>query len=419
MAPEDEDFAAMLDASFAETGKRGVRSVRKGESVEGPVVQIGKDAVFVDIGTRSEGVIDRWELQDRDGNLTVKVGDRVRATVESGGERPKLVVALGRGGLNADALTLALETGSPVEGTFTKAVKAGIEVDLAGVRAFCPASQVDTAYVADLTTWEGQRYRFKVIDVRDGGRSVVVSRKAIMQDEREAASQEVLAQLEVGSEIEGSVSAIQPYGAFIDLGGVEGLVHISELGHGRVDKVEDVVSVGEKVRVRVLEIEGTRIKLSMRQGGGAATGKAEPDKIVDGKVTNVESYGVFVQTEAGTGLVPSKELVLPPGADPKRAYQTGQDVRVLVLGQDAGGKLRLSIRRVEDAEARAAFREFRGAQKKAERKGKKNVGSLGELLMSKLGDVGADIPDAAPSDEKNQTADAQPAAPRKGKRRRV
>lgn len=435
MAAEEEDFAAMLDASFAASGKRGVRSVRKGQSVEGPVVQIGKDTVFVDIGTRSEGVIDRWELQDRDGQLKVKVGDRIRATVESGGDRPKLVVALGRGGLDADALSLAVETGSPVEGTFTKAVKAGLEVDLAGVRAFCPASQVDTTYVADLATFEGQRYHFKVIDVRDGGRSVVVSRKAILQDQREAASEQVRAQLAVGSEMEGSVTAIQPYGAFVDLGGVEGLVHISELGHGRVERVEDVVSVGEKVRVRVLEIEGPRIKLSMRQGGGAAASRAEPDQIVSGKVTSVETFGVFVQTEAGSGLAATKELVLPPGADPKRAYQVGQEVRVLVLGKDAGGKLRLSIRRVEDAEARAAFREFSGAQSKAEKKRGHNVGSLGELLMSKLGDVG-DLPagpSSAPEPGKSQAAASssssagaegadQPAAAEsrpRGKRRRV
>lgn len=405
----------MLDASFADSGKETGKKLRKGQSVKGTVVQIGKDAVFVDVGTRSEGQIDRWELQDRDGNLTVSVGDPIKATVEVGGDRPKLVVALGRGGVDVAALELAAESGTPVEGTFTKAVKAGIEVDLAGTRAFCPASQVDTGYTADLSVWEGQRYQFKVIEVREGGRSVVVSRKAVLADERAAASAEIRAGLEVGAEMDGTVKTIQAYGAFVDLGGVEGLVHISELGHGRVGSVNDVVSVGEKVRVRVIGLEGDRIKLSMRQVGvpaGGGGGESKADKILDGKVVKVESFGVFVQTEAGTGLVPTKELDLPPGAAPSRSYPVDKEVRVVVLGQDPGGKLRLSIRRVEDAEARAAYREFRGEQKKKSG-GKGSMGSFGELLAGKLGDLGNAVPDQKASD-----ASAKPAKP-KGKRRRM
>jgi small subunit ribosomal protein S1 len=418
VADDDEDFAAMLDASFAEQGKRGVKKLRAGETVKGRIVQIAKEAVFVDVGTRSEGEIERRQLEDRDGQLTVSVGDEVTATVQTGGDRPVLVVSFGRGGMNTAALELAAQAGTPVEGVFQNAVKAGLEVDMGGTRAFCPASQVDTAYVADLSIWEGQRYLFKVLEVRDGGRSVIVSRKAVLMDERAAAGAEVLSNLQPGAEVEGTVTAIKNFGAFVDIGGVEGMVHISELGHGRVATVQDVVSVGEKVSVRVLAIEGERIKLSMRQVGAPPAADAKSEKIVDGTVTNVEGYGVFVSTEAGVGLVPTKELSLAPGADAKRSYPVGKEVRVVLLGTDTSGKLRLSIRRVEDAEARAQYREFRGKQKQKKSGG---VGSLGELLKARLGDIevsdaSAATPAAAPAGAPTPT---EPAKPKKGKRRRI
>lgn len=390
MSQDEEDFAAMLEASFAGGGQR-TKKLRPGAVVTGAIVAIGKDKIFVDVGTRSEGEIDRHQLETRDGELTVAVGDRVELTVVSGGDRPTLAKNLGRGAVDASSLELARDSKTPVEGTFTKAVKGGLTVDVGGVRAFCPASQVDTTYTEDISVYEGQTDNFLVIEVRDQGRSVVVSRRARIEAERAAAADQVLASLAVGQDVDGTVESIQAYGAFVNLGGVQGLIHISELGHGRVDQVSDVVSVGEQVRVRVLAIEGDgkkrRIRLSMRaldpnapaRGGG----KRKEAKILEGKVQKVESFGVFVETEEGTGLVSNRELDLPPGGDPRRAYPAGKEVRVVALPPGSDGKLRFSLRRVEEAEARQNFQAF----KKKAAKESSSLGSLGALLKEKLGDL--------------------------------
>jgi small subunit ribosomal protein S1 len=359
-------------------------------------VQIGKDAVFVDAGTRAEAEIARYELENEHGEVTVKVGDRLRAIVAEGGDRPKLVMRFSAGSGLA-GLETAFEAGAPIEGTVTKAVKAGLEVQIGKIRAFCPASHVHISFTPDISIYEGQTMQFKVLEIRDNGRSVVVSRKALLQDERAVTGRETMANLSVGQIVEGTVQAIQPYGAFIDLGGIEGLIHVSELGHGRVDRVEDVVSVGEQIQVKILSIgqtpEGaTRIGLSLRQAtqgpelpeGADSAASAKADKqVVDAEVVKVEAFGVFVETATGTGIVPTRELDLPPGGDPRRAFPVGKLVRVVPIGTDEKGRTRFSMRRVEEEEARSNYRQFRAKQGAG---GPTQVGSFGDLLKAKLDD---------------------------------
>jgi small subunit ribosomal protein S1 len=387
---DDEDFAALFEQSAKAQGPRG-KPVEAGQVVQATVIQIGRDTVFVDVGTRAEGEVERHELEDENGRLSVKVGDRIKLTVSQAGDRPKLVTRFGAGG-GIETLELALESGAPIEGTVSKAVKGGLEVQIGKLRAFCPASQVDLAYTPDIAIYEGQTLRFKVIEIRDNGRSIVVSRKALMQDERSVAGRERLASLEPGQVVEGTVQTIQSYGAFVDIGGIEGLIHISELGHGRVGSVAEVVSVGETVQVKILAIEPNptpnqppRISLSLRQatqGGAPAAADAKGPTVVDAEVVKVEPFGVFVETATGAGVVPTRELDLPPGGDPRRAFPVGKQVRVVAIGADDKGRTRYSMRRVEDAEQRANFQQFRSKQ--GEGKGKGDVGSLGELLKQKL-----------------------------------
>lgn len=387
---DDEDFAALYEQSAKTQGARG-KPVEAGQVVQATVIQIGRESVFVDVGTRAEGEIDRQELEDEHGRLTVKVGDRIKLTVSQAGDRPKLVTRFGGGG-GIEGLELAMESGSPVEGTVSKAVKGGLEVQIGKLRAFCPASQVDLNYTPDIAIYEGQSLRFKVIEIRDGGRSIVVSRKALMQDERSVAGRERLASLEPGQVIEGTVQTIQSYGAFVDIGGIEGLIHISELGHGRVGSVAEVVSVGETVQVKILAIEPSatpnqppRISLSLRQatqGGAPSASEAKGPTVLDAEVVKVEPFGVFVETATGSGVVPTRELDLPPGGDPRRAFPVGKQVRVVAIGTDEKGRPRYSMRRVEDAEQRADFQQFR--TKQGDGKGKADVGSFGDLLKSKL-----------------------------------
>ncbi|MCA9707900.1 MAG: S1 RNA-binding domain-containing protein [Myxococcales bacterium] len=441
MAHDDDDFATLFEQSMATGTAAAVPSRAKrlqaGQVVQGTVVAIGDDTVFVDVGTKAEARLDRSAVTRRDGTLEVAVGDPIKATVAHAGGRepPRLVLSYGAGSLDTAALELAVRSGTPVEGEVARAVKAGLEVDVGGVRAFCPASQVDLAYVAELEAFVGQRHFFRVLEVRDGGRSVVVSRKALLLAEREQKAAELAGRLEEGAELDGIVQSIQPYGAFVDLGGLQGLVHVSELAHGRVASPSDVVSVGESVRVKVTSIQSAasgkpkdmRISLSMKalvQPTGDEPAGSEGD-VITATVVKVESYGVVVDTPAGSGLVPNGELALPPGSDPRRAYAAGDTLDVVLQRREPGtGRLRFSARAVEEAEARQNFRQFRQNQAKGGKLGR--LGDLGRLLQ------GIELPDApapsggassaakpttspSPPSEPTQAADA----PRKGRRRRV
>ncbi len=418
MTHDDDDFAALFEASQEHSpGRRGSRKLRTGEQVEGVVVQIGRDNIFVDVGAKAEARIAREQLLDANGQLTVAVGDRLRATVKHAGGRQgaELVKNLRGGGVGVAALEMSQETGVPISGTVSKIVKAGVEVTIGGVRAFCPASQVDIGYSPSFEHMLDQSYQFKVMEVREGGRSVIVSRKAVLLDERSEQARELRTKLEVGAELQGTVRSIQPYGAFIDLGGLEGLVHISELGHGRVARVEDVVQIGERVTVRVKTIEARdgdpenlKISLTMKSGEAPAA-SGEADKVLDATVASVNQHGVFVDTELGRGLVSSRELGIPQGADPRRAFPIGKEVRVTLQHRDSNGKLRFSIRGVQAAEERANFRSF---SKESKKKSKAALGSLGDLLRGKLD--GASVP-AGPAKARQAPARATSAPTAKAK----
>lgn len=448
MANDDDDFATLFEQSMA-TGAAAAAPARSkrlkaGQVVQGTVVAIGDDTIFVDVGTKAEARLDRNAVTNAEGTLEVAVGDPIKATVAhpGGREPPRLVLSYGAGGLDTAALELAVQSGTPVEGEITRAVKAGLEVTVGGVRAFCPASQVDLAYVADLEVFVGQRHFFRVLEVREGGRSVVVSRKALLLAEREQKAADLATRLQEGAELDGIVQSIQPYGAFVDLGGLQGLVHVSEMAHSRVSSPSDVVSVGESVKVKVTSIQqgasgkpkDMRISLSMKAlvqpAAGEATGP-EPGEVITATVVKVESFGVLVDAPAGSGLVPNGELALPPGSDPRRAFSAGDTLDVVLQRREPSGRLRFSARAVEETRARQNFRQFRQSQKKGGTLGQ--LGDLGNLLK------GIELPDAPASASKadppgpaatpepsgakpaGTTADGSGEAkpPRKGRRRRV
>jgi small subunit ribosomal protein S1 len=411
MADPDDDFATLFEQSMATGAAAAPRArnaqLRAGQAVQGTIVAIDEDTVFVDVGTKAEARLERSAVVDERGQLRVRVGDPIKATVAHAGGRepPRLVLAFGSGSLDVAALELAASAGTPVEGEVRKAVKAGLEVDVGGVRAFCPASQVELGYVAELEAFVGQRHFFRVLEVRDGGRSVVVSRKALLLAEREQKAAELAGRIEVGAELDGIVQSIQPYGAFVDLGGLQGLVHVSEMAHSRVGSPSDLVSVGESVRVKITAVEASasgkpqdlRISLSMKalvqRSETDETTAAAPgaDEVLTATVVKVEGFGILVDTPTGQGLVPNAELALPPGSDPRRAYAPGDTLPVVLLRRDGGtGRLRFSAKAVEEVEARRNFRQFREDQ----RKGGKGLGSLGDLA-GKL--AGMKLPDAPAS----------------------
>lgn len=370
--------------SAGQTGT--ARRFHRGDRVTGTVIALGFDRIFVDIGAGADAWVERAELVDDSGQLRTEVGQPLRAIVvdPEHADGPHLAVTLGAGSTDLDSMREALEASLPVEGVVKAANKGGLEILIGGTRAFCPASQVEIARAEDLESYVGRKLRLKVTEVR--GHSVVVSRRALLEEERSAEQSARLATLEVGAEVTGTVTSVQRYGAFVDLGGVEGLVHVSQLANHRVDRVEDVVTPGDSVTVRVLAIEdgpdGPRVSLSIR-ALAAPSGPPATTEVLTARVTELFPSGVLVETPKGSGMVPKRELVLSPGADHRRAYPVGTELRVVLERADErSGRLTFSMKRVADAEERSNFAEYSGRSSPAESRA---VGTFGALLAKKLG----------------------------------
>jgi small subunit ribosomal protein S1 len=387
MSPKD-DFASLMEASLASDASRTRRRPAPGDLVEGTVIQIGADSVFLDIGAAADARIERAELEDGEGRVRVRVGDRFRATVvDAHGEGAVLSLAMGRGqNVDASVVELASQTGAAIEGRVSRAVKGGLEVEIGKARAFCPASQIELGFAANLEGYVGQTLEFAVLEVRDGGRSIVVSRRALLQARQGERARELESELVPGRDLEGVVVAVARRGATVDVGGVQGFVHISELSHRRVERVEDVVATGDKVQVRVLSLErgegGLNLRLSLKAlAPPAATVEPGADEVLDAVVTRLAKFGVFVDTPKGEGLVPARELGLAPGADHRRAFPVGTTFKVVLLKRDpVSGKLSFSAQSVAGVEERKNYREFSGAPSNAH-----SLGSLGDVLRKKLG----------------------------------
>jgi small subunit ribosomal protein S1 len=346
MADQDDDFAAMFAQSERDTPKAKKRP-RVGDQITGKVISVGKDAVFVDIGGKAEGVIERSEVSDPDGKLLVKIGDTIDARVvtDTGGVLT-LRVKIGRGPEARAELQQAQELGIPVEGVVTEVIKGGVAVDVAGVRGFCPASQVDVRFVDDLSVYVGQRLTFRI--TRYEPRNLVLSRRVLLEEENAKRALETRKKLEPGAVLRGKVVGFKPFGAFIDLGGIEGMLHVSELGYARVDKPEDLLSLGQEVDVAVLKIEpaakgdkaGERISLSLKALANDPWREIAATLVegtrVKGKVTRLQPFGAFVEIAPGVeGLVHISELGAGRRINhPKEVVSIGQDIEAVVLSLD-------------------------------------------------------------------------------------
>jgi small subunit ribosomal protein S1 len=394
------DFASLLAASPEGVEQRADQRLEAGQIVDAQVLEVTAQWVFVDVGSPKDGRIERVEFGDQ----PPVNGQSLRATVlNPAPDGAQLTTRLGQRGGSVDvaALQLAQQGGTPVHGEVVRAVKAGLEVKVGGVTAFCPASQVELGYASDLESYVGQSHDFKVIELRDDGRSVVLSRKQLLQDEQRVRQSEILATLKPGSDVTGVVTAIQRHGALIDLSGATGYVHISELAPHRVERVEDVLKEGEQVKARVLSVEpgdkGLRIRLSLKQLAQKMVEAPRREEILEATVSRALNHGVLVDTKKGSGFVPLKELGLPPGSDHRRACPVGKGLRVVLLSRDSkDGKLRFSAIGVAGVEERNNYKEFSQAQPRS----KQGLGNLGDLLRQKLG-----LPDAQPEPEAVDVSD--------------
>jgi small subunit ribosomal protein S1 len=342
MSEPEDDFAAML-AESERDAPRAKKRPRVGDPITGKVISIGKDAVFVDLGGKAEGVLERAQVSDPDGKLLVKLGDTIDARVvaDTGGALT-LRVKLGRGPEARAELSQAYEMGLPVEGVVTEVVKGGVAVDVAGVRGFCPASQIDVRFIDDLAIYVGQRLTFRI--TRYEPRNLVLSRRALLEEDNAKRALETRKKIEPGAVLRGKVVGFKPFGAFIDLGGIEGMLHVSELGYARVDRPEDMLSLGQEVDVAVLKIEpgdkGDRISLSLKALAtdpwrDTAATLVEGAR-VRGKITRLQPFGAFVELAPGVeGLIHISELGAGRRINhPKEVVSVGQTVETVVLSVD-------------------------------------------------------------------------------------
>ena len=353
MSEKDQDFAALL-AEFELRNPGGDRlQVRVGDTVRGRLTRIGQESAVVELaGSAGDGMIGLDELRDEDGNLTVKLGDEIEARViETMGKKGCVVLrrAMARGPEARAELTQAAELGLTVEGTVTAVNKGGVEVTVAGVRGFCPISQLDIRHVPDAAEFVGHKYQFRVTryDVDRRGANLVVSRRALLEEEARGRAEKIRSKLVVGAVLPGVVSTIKDFGAFVDLGGIEGMLHVSELGHSRTARPGDILSVGQRLDVQILRIEKTddpkrpeRISLSLksmaRDPWDDASAQFPSGTQVVGKVVRLEPFGAFVELASGVeGLVHASEL----GAGkqvrhPREVCKVGDSLTVTVLALD-------------------------------------------------------------------------------------
>jgi small subunit ribosomal protein S1 len=311
---DTEDFAAMFEASLQ------AKRIEQGQTVEGTIVAIGAEVAFVDVGGKGEATIEVAELKDADGNIEVAVGDRIKAVVVSTAGGLTLSRRLARGAATRAQLEDAFHSGLPVEGRVEKTVKGGYEVRIAGQRAFCPFSQIDTVRGSDPSTHEGKVYTFRITEYTEDGRNLVVSRRALLDEERRAAAVEVKKSIVAGAVLTGRVASLREFGAFIDLGGgVQGLLHISDMGWSRVSDPSQVFEPGEEVTVKVLQVDEAKEKISL--GVKQLTDDPwtrvqtsyEVGQVLVGRVTRVTEFGAFVELEPGIEALAHVSTFAPTG----------------------------------------------------------------------------------------------------------
>lgn len=368
----EKDFAQAL-AEFEQQGGEKREDPPMGAKVSGKILSIGEESAFVDLGTKSEALIETAQLKDAEGNLTVNVGDTVDATVTAADPETGTLMlrrhaagtatgggGKGRGNKNPEAeaeVKMAWQHGIPVEGVVSGINKGGAEVQVRGMRAFCPLSQLDLRYVEDPAQFVGQRLTFKVSQFEEGRTrpNIVLSRRAILEEEQKSRAAEARSRIQVGSVVRGKVTSLASYGAFVDLGGLEGMLHVSEIGYSRLAHPKEVLNVGDEVEVQVIKIEKgkdekkpERISLSRRSlekdPWQEAAGKFPDGSEVTGKVMRMESFGAFVEIAPGVeGLLHISEIGGGRRLNhPREALQIGQELPVRVLNVDTG-KRRISL----------------------------------------------------------------------------
>ncbi len=344
--------------SFAELFEKTSRTIKEGEVVQGTVLGIDGEHVHVDVGFKSEGLIPLWELMADDGRVLVKPGDRVDVLIEETEDADGRITLSKE---KADRLKIwddisrAFEADEAVEGIIVARVKGGLSVDI-GVKAFLPGSQVDLRPVRNLEALMGERTAFKIIKFNKRRGNIVLSRRALLEKERERQRRDTLQTLEVGQIVDGVIKNLTDYGAFIDLGGIDGLLHVTDMSWGRVNHPSDLFQVGDQLKVKVLKFDPDteRVSLGLKQiqpdPWVDAAHKYPIGKRIQGKVVSLTDYGAFLELEPGIeGLVHVSEMSWTKRVKhPSKVVSVGDAVDSVVLDIDEGNrKISLGMKQIE------------------------------------------------------------------------
>jgi small subunit ribosomal protein S1 len=351
----DEDFAAMFEASFQ------AKRFERGQTIEGTIVAIGPEVALVNVGGKGEALIGIDELKNAEGVLEVATGDRIQAMVVSTAGGLTLSRKLARGAATERQLEDAFHAGLPVEGKVERAVKGGYEVRIARQRAFCPMSQIDTLRNTDPAQHEGRVYPFRIIEYKEGGKNLVVSRRALLEEEQRASAAEIRQSIVPGAVLTGRVASVREFGAFVDLGaGVQGLLHVSEMGWSRVLDTSQVVTPGEEITVQVLRVDDhtRKIALGLKQlttdPWSTVHATYEVGQVRTGRVTRLAEFGAFVELEPGVEGLAHASTFAPTGRSEgwSRSVALNMTGAFEILSIDPEKK-RIGVALVQEGSARA------------------------------------------------------------------
>ena len=391
----EEDFATLFEASVKATRHR------RGQTVEGAIVAIGAEVAFVNLGGKGEAQIEIAELKDADGALEFGVGDRIQATVVSTEGGLMLSRRLQRGAATNRQLEDAYRAGLPVEGKVERDVKGGYEVRIGGARGFCPFSQIDTIRGTEPAQHIGQVYTFKIIEFKDEGKDLVVSRRALLAADQAENAVKIRESILVGAIMTGRVASVREFGAFVELGaGVQGLLHVSEMAWARVADTSQFLAPGQEITVKVLRVDenGQKISLGLKQLSAdpwstVASGY-EVGQRHTGRVTRLADFGAFVELEPGVeGL--AHATTFPPTGRPdgwKKSVSSGMMASFEILSIDPEKK-RIGLALVQDGatyagkkaiESAAEADDLREYTSRADAASSGSFGSLADQLRGAL-----------------------------------
>lgn len=353
----NSDFAAMFEKSLA-----GMEKLKPGQQVKTEIVSIGKECAFLHLSGKSEGVIDIGEFLDADGALTVKEGDAITAYfLEAKNGEMRFTTKIAGEKAGSSLLENAFHNRIPVEGMVEKEIKGGYEVRIGDTRAFCPFSQMGArnpgSRNAEAPVYVGKKLTFKIQEYKDGGKSILVSNRAVEEEARQARIEELKASLSEGMTVKGTIASIQDYGAFVELGGVQALLPISEIGRTRVQDIRSTLAVGQEIEAEIIKLDwkNDRISLSMKSlladpWVGVAD-RYPRDSKHTGTVARIAEFGAFVTLEPGVdGLVHASLLKGDSSyGNPRTAVKVGQKISVQILEIDAAAK-RISLKPATSAE---------------------------------------------------------------------